>query len=96
MEERTMLVNKAIAKLMRDNNLTQLEMAKMIGKTKATDISARLNYPNMSIKTVIEMLSVLGHDLVIQPKAFLSDKQILVEVETNNKTNGGEKICIEN
>jgi hypothetical protein len=76
-----MLVNKAIAKLMRDNNLTQLEMAKRIGKAKATDISARLNYPNMSTKTVIEMLSALEYDLVIQPKACLTDKQILVEID---------------
>lgn len=51
------------------------------------DVSARLNYPNMTIENVIEMLGVLGYELVIQEKksgARRSD-QIVIDQTPDNE-----------
>lgn len=61
-----MLINKAIAKLMKDNEITQKQMALMIGKKRPNDISSRLLNASMTVNKVIEMLSVMGYELVVQ------------------------------
>jgi hypothetical protein len=63
-----MTINKIISKLMRENGVTQQVMAVSIGKKKATDISSRLHYNNMTFARAIEMLDVLGYEVVIQKK----------------------------
>lgn len=61
-----MYVNKAIRELMKEKGVSLLTMAKSLGKEKGNDISARLQTSNMSVNKVVEMLSVLGYELVIQ------------------------------
>ena len=43
-------------------------MATALGKSKGNDISARLNYDNMSFDKAVEMLDILGYEVVIQEK----------------------------
>ena len=43
-------------------------MATALGKSKGNDISARLNYANMSFDKAIEMLDILGYEVVVQEK----------------------------
>lgn len=62
-----MKINKAISKIMKQTGFTQIRMAHAIGKSKATDISSRLNHGNMSFDKAVEMLSVLGYEIVVQP-----------------------------
>lgn len=63
-----MTMNKAIAKIMREQGITQLMMAQSIGKEKPNEVSSRLAYSNMSISKSLEMLEVLGYEITIQPK----------------------------
>lgn len=63
-----MYVNKAIRDLMKEKGVSLLTMAKALGKTKGNDISARLQTTNLSVNKVVEMLSVLGYELVIQER----------------------------
>lgn len=63
-----MLVNKAIRQIMKNERITLQTMAFSIGKEKGNDVSARLNYSNMKMNTVIEMLNVMGYEVVIQKK----------------------------
>lgn len=62
-----MVINEVIAQVMRDKKVTQAMMAKSIGKEKATDVSARLASKNMTFNRAIEMLEVLGYEIVVQP-----------------------------
>ncbi len=76
-----MHINKAISQLMRDNGVTQSAMAASIGKRRANDVSARLATSNMTINRTIEMLEVMGYEMVIQqriPGARRKD-QIVIE-----------------
>lgn len=43
-------------------------MAKAIGKQKANEVSSRLTNPNMSFDKAVEMLNVLGCEVVIQER----------------------------
>lgn len=63
-----MLVNKAIRKIMKNEGVTLQSMAFSIGKERGNDVSARLNYSNMKMNTVIEMLNVMGYEVVIQKR----------------------------
>ena len=48
--------------------LRLLSMAKAIGKQEANEVSSRLTNPNMSFDKAVEMLSVLGYEVVIQER----------------------------
>lgn len=63
-----MQINKAIRNIMSDKGVTLLTMAKAIGKSRGNDVSARLVNPNMSFEKAVEMLNVLGYEIVIQER----------------------------
>ncbi len=63
-----MQINKAIRQVMKEKGVSLLTMAKALGKQRGNDISARLTSPNMSIEKVVEMLDVLGYEVVIQER----------------------------
>lgn len=82
-----MVVNKAILHLMKENKVSQLSMAHSIGKERANDVSARLHNANMTFDRAIEMLEVMGYEVVIQkrkPGARARD-QIVLEMSTAAK-----------
>lgn len=63
-----MKINKAIRDLMKEKKMSLSAMAEAIGKSKGNDVSARLNNGNMSFDKAVEMLNVLGYEIVIQEK----------------------------
>ncbi len=63
-----MFINEAIKQAMRNKGMTLSAMASAIGKKRPNDVSARLAHNNMSFSTAIEMLSVLGYEVVVQEK----------------------------
>ena len=63
-----MKINKAIREIMKGKKISLSAMATALGKSKGNDISARLNYANMSFDKAIEMLDVLGYEVVVQEK----------------------------
>ena len=63
-----MKINKAIRDLMKEKKMSLLAMAIALGKTKGNDISARLNNGNMSFEKAVEMLDILGYEIVIQER----------------------------
>lgn len=79
-----MQINKAVRQVMRDKGVTLLSMAKAIGKQKANEVSARLTNPNMSFDKAVEMLDVLGYEVVIQerkPGARRADQIVIDQKE---------------
>ncbi len=63
-----MLINEAIKKIMKDQKVSQITMAESIGKKRGNDVSSRLCSRNMTFDRAIEMLSVLGYEVTIQPR----------------------------
>ena len=63
-----MVINTAISRLMRERGVTQKGMASSVGKERPQDISARLQSKNMTFNRAIEMLDVLGYEVVVQPR----------------------------
>lgn len=67
-EVNEMKINTAIRDLMKEKKMSLSAMAEAIGKNKGNDISARLNHSNMSFDKAVEMLNVLGYEIVVQEK----------------------------
>lgn len=82
-----MQINKAIRQVMRDKGVTLLSMAKSIGKERTSDVNARLYYSNMTFNTAVEMLDVLGYEIIIQerrPGARRAD-QIVIDQKSGDE-----------
>lgn len=79
-----MQINKAIRQVMRDKGVSLLSMAKSIGKERSGDVNARLYYSNMTFNTAVEMLDVLGYEVIIQerkPGARRADQIVIDQKE---------------
>ena len=79
-----MQINKAIRQVMRDKGVSLLSMAKSIGKERTSDVNARLYYSNMTFNTAVEMLDVLGYEIIIQerrPGARRADQIVIDQKE---------------
>ena len=79
-----MQINKAIRQVMREKGVSLLSMAKSIGKGRGNDISARLINTNMTFDKAVEMLNVLGFEIVIQerrPGAKRADQIVIDQKE---------------
>lgn len=79
-----MQINKAIRQVMRDKGVSLISMAKSIGKERSGDVNARLYYSNMTFNTAVEMLDVLGYEVVIQerkPGARRADQIVIDQKE---------------
>lgn len=63
-----MQINKAIRQVMRDKGVSLLSMAKSIVKERSGDVNASLYYSNMTFNSAVEMLDVLGYEIVIQER----------------------------
>lgn len=81
-----MKINKIIRQLMIEKNISLLDMAVALGKKRGNDISARLATENMTISKSIEMLDILGYDLIVQPKENYKSGQIIVDQKDSEKT----------
>ena len=80
-----MKINKAIRELMKEKKMSLLTMAKALGKEKGTDISARLNHGNMSFDKAVEMLDVLGYEIVIQERKQGSRRADQIVIDQNEE-----------
>lgn len=80
-----MQISKAIRQVMKEKSVSLLTMAKAIGKQRGNDISARLTNPNMTFDKAVEMLDVLGYEVVIQerkPGARRADQIVIDQKES--------------
>ena len=63
-----MKMREAILSVMKAKKISQTALAKMFGYPHQSTIAGRLNVKNMSENSSIEMLDMLGYELVIRPK----------------------------
>ena len=81
----TMKINEAISHIMKEKGITQQAMAESIGKQKATDVSARLASKNMTFNKAIEMLSVMGYEVTVQPRKAGARPQGQIVIERSDR-----------
>lgn len=62
-----MRINEAINEIRKEKKWSLQQLAVAIGKKRGNDVSARLATANMSFDKAIEMLSVMGYEVVVQP-----------------------------
>lgn len=80
-----MTISEAISHIMKTKGVTQKAMAESIGKEKATDVSARLASKNMTFNKAIEMLSVMGYEVTVQPRRAGARPQGQIVIERSDK-----------
>lgn len=86
-------INEIIKALMKEQGMPQLAMAKAIGKQRANDVSARLMSGNMTMDRVIEMLDILGYEVVVQKRTAGNrgkDQIVVMKSEPKADKKGGE------
>lgn len=79
-----MFINKAIRNIMKEKNVSLLTMAKSLGKERGNEISSRLRSENLSFNSAVEMLNVLGYEIVIQerkPGSRRADQIVIDQIE---------------
>ncbi len=82
-----MKINEAIHQIMKAKKVSLSVMATAIGKSRGNDVSARLNNGNLTFDKVVEMLDVLGYEVVLQEKKQGSRRadQIVVDQKASLK-----------
>lgn len=78
-----MYINEAIKQAMKEKKMTLTTMAAAIGKKRPNDVSARLAHSNMSFSTAIEMLNVLGYEVIVQERRGGSRREDQLVITTN-------------
>jgi len=88
-----MRINKAIREIMRKENTSLTTMAIALGKKKGNEISARLAHPNMTFDRAIEMLDIMGYEIVIQKRTpgKRGKDQIVINNFENDAEGNGER-----
>ncbi len=89
-----MKINKAIRAVMRQKGVSLSMMGNSLKKVDrktgeikpliGNDVSARLTNDNLSFDKAVEMLTVLGYEIVIQEKNS-KNKQIVIDQKDDNQ-----------
>ena len=80
-----MTINEAITTLMKAEKTTQASMAASIGKRRANDVSARLASRNMTFDKAIQMLEVMGYEVVVQKRTAGARGKDQIVIERSDK-----------
>jgi len=83
------LINDVIRFVMAERGVTHREMAASIGMPGASAVGARLNSNNMTFDRAIEMLEVLGYEVVVQPRRETRSDDQIVLVRSDTVQKGG-------
>lgn len=91
-----MKINKAIREVMRQKGMTLSAMGNSLRKVDrktgeikpliGNDVSARLTNDNLSFDKAVEMLNVLGYEIVIQEKKSGGRRADQVVIDQNDET----------
>lgn len=63
-----MTINTTIKKVMGWSGVTQERFAKMLGLASSAGVRIRLGTQGISVKNSLEMLDLLGYEMVVRPK----------------------------
>lgn len=80
-----MNISEAISRIMKENKVTQASMAASIGKGRPNDVSSRLASKNMTFDRAIQMLEVMGYEVVVQKRTAGARGKDQVVIERSDK-----------
>lgn len=84
-----MKVNEYVKQLIKASGFTQTTLAKALGYNNQSSVAMRLSKNNsMTVDNLTEMLSILGYDLVIQPKkrGRKADDQFIIDAGEDSES----------
>ena len=81
-----MTASQITRKLMKEQKFTLQRMADSLRLKRTTNVSSRLDSENPTFNCIIEMLEVLGYEVVIQPRKPGMRPVGQIVVERSNKT----------
>ena len=84
-----MNVNEYVKQLIKASGFTQTTLAKALGYNNQSSVAMRLSKNNsMTVDNLTEMLSILGYDLVIQPKkrGRKADDQFIIDAGEDSES----------
>ena len=67
-----------VREIMRESGVTQQEMSERMGYSHQSGLSGRLNSQRLGLDKLVEMLDVLGYELVARSKADKSAPEYVV------------------
>lgn len=77
--------NEAIRKIMKETKFTQSQIAIAIGKPGGNAVGSLLCTENLSANTMVDILNVMGYELVMQPKTQGQRKEGSIVIEKGEK-----------
>jgi len=78
-----MKINKAISMIMKNEGITQSTLAQNTGLKDARFVSSKLTHPNMTVNSIVMLLSAMGYELVVQKKTAGHRGKDQIEIEGN-------------
>ncbi|WP_282144723.1 helix-turn-helix domain-containing protein [Thomasclavelia cocleata] len=63
-----MKIKQAVKKILKQENLTQVELSERMGYARSTSLSTVLSSNNPKANNLIKMMDALGYEIVLRPK----------------------------
>jgi len=63
-----MKIKQAVKKILKQENLTQIELSERMGYARSTSLSTVLSSNNPKANNLIKMMDALGYEIVLRPK----------------------------
>ena len=61
-------VGDAVKDIMKKTKTTQCKLAELTGGKSQPTIAKSINSNNMKVQTLLEMLDIMGYEMILQPK----------------------------
>ena len=81
---------EAIDKILKEKNLTKVAVAKMLNLNAPNSIKARMQRKGVLIHKLVELLDVLGYEMVLQRKSTVEPLEDVYVMDPTGYYNEGE------
>ena len=83
---------EAIDKILKEKNLTKVAVAKMLNLNAPNSIKARMHRKGVWICKLVELLDVLGYEIVVQRKSTEDPPEGVYVIDPTSYYNEGEAL----
>lgn len=80
-----MYINEAIKKIMKEKGVTHKVIADALGYKRVTNVSSKLMTKNLTFDGAIEILNIIGYEVVVQPRRPGARPQGQIVIERSDK-----------
>ena len=84
---------EAIEQILKEKKLTKVAVAKMLNLNAPNSIKARMQRKGVWIHKLVELLDVLGYEIVVQRKSMGEPPEDVYVIDPTSYYNEGEATC---